>query len=135
MIAHLLQPEAAPALKQLRMMNDLAALALASAVGGCATVSSESPCDRAALAANARITENGVEVSRAGSVFSSARTVRWQRAFADASTGQTSAFAAYQDDVEPVLYAVRLKGLRRQIGEVEAMVNRESAHPFFAPRP
>jgi hypothetical protein len=90
--------------------------------------------DSANLAADARITENGKAVTRASSVLSSARPFRYQQVFADAQSGQTSAFGSYEDDTGPVLYAVRLKMVKQQIVEVEAMVNRKGAHPFFAPQ-
>ena len=89
---------------------------------------------RAAFAANARLTENGVVVTPSTSVFASARPMRWRQVFADPVSGQTSSFASYDDDAGPVLYAVRLKVVQRRIVESEAMVNRKDAHPFFAPQ-
>jgi hypothetical protein len=88
---------------------------------------------RAGLANGARITENGAQVDSTGSVFGSARPVRWHQVFADPQTGQVAAFARYDDAQGPVLYAARLKVRQRQITEVEALVNRRGAHPFFAP--
>src|SRR5262249_37849314 len=88
---------------------------------------------RAGLASGARISENGAQVDSSGSVFGSARPVRWHQVFADPQTGQVAAFARYDDAQGPVLYAARLKVRQRQITEVEALVNRRGAHPFFAP--
>jgi hypothetical protein len=89
---------------------------------------------RAAFAQNARLTENGATVTPSTSVFTSARPMRWSQVFADPVTGQTSSFASYDDDTGPVLYAVRLKIVQRQIVESEALVNHKDAHPFFAPQ-
>jgi hypothetical protein len=87
----------------------------------------------AGLGPGTRITENGVVVSAAQSVFASARPLRYRQVFADPHSGQTTTFGVYDDDAGPVLYAVRLKVLQRHIVEVEALVNRKGAHPFFAP--
>jgi hypothetical protein len=87
----------------------------------------------AGLAPGARITENGVVVSTMQSVFASARPLRYRQVFADPRSGQTTSFGVYDDDAGPVLYAVRLKVVQRRIVEVEALVNRKGAHPFFAP--
>jgi hypothetical protein len=81
----------------------------------------------------ARITENGVPVGIAQSVFASARPPRYRQVFADPHSGQTTTFCVYDDDAGPVLLAVRLKVVQRRIVEVEALVNRKGAHPFFAP--
>jgi len=88
---------------------------------------------RAGLAGGVRITENGTPVEVSSSVFGSAQPVRWHQVFADQQSGQAAAFARYDDAQGPVLYAARLKVRQRQITEVEALVNRRGAHPFFAP--
>jgi hypothetical protein len=87
----------------------------------------------AGLTPVARITENGVPVGIAQSVFASARPPRYRQVFADPHSGQTTTFCVYDDDAGPVLLAVRLKVVQRRIVEVEALVNRKGAHPFFAP--
>ncbi|HEY4956430.1 MAG TPA: hypothetical protein VII31_01330 [Caldimonas sp.] len=138
-----------------RALHLLAAALIGATLLGCASTGSEPACDRACLvavteryfdalgdraasraplAASAHLTENGAEVTPATSVFASARPMRWRQVFADPVSGQTSSFAVYEDDAGPVLYAVRLKVVDRQVVESEAMVNRRGAHPFFAPQ-
>jgi hypothetical protein len=133
----------------------LLAATIGVALSGCANIAGEPPCERACLVAAtqqyfealgaraperapfadvARLTENGLPVTPATSVFATARPMRWRQVFADPVSGQTSSFAAYDDDSGPVLYAVRLKVAGRRIVESEAMVNRKGAHPFFAPQ-
>jgi len=127
---------------------------IGASLAGCASVASNEACDRACLVAATniyfdalgarapgsaglgsavRMTENGVAASPSSSVFASARPMRWRQVFADPVSGQTSSFARYDDEAGPVLYAVRLKIVQRQIVESEAMVNHKGAHPFFAP--
>jgi hypothetical protein len=138
-----------------RRCRSLGAVLIGATLSGCANVVGNEPCDRACLVAvsdayfdalgardpgragfaeTARLTENGVAVTPAASVFASARPMRWRQVFADPVSGQTSSFASYDDEAGPVLYAVRLKVVRRRIVESEALVNRRGAHPFFAPQ-
>jgi hypothetical protein len=88
----------------------------------------------AGLAADVRITENGIVVAPAASALARAQSAQWHQSFVDVRSGQVVAFQRHDDAAGPVLYAVRLNVQARRIVEVEALVNHRGAHPFFAPQ-
>jgi hypothetical protein len=90
---------------------------------------------RAPLAANVRVTEDGIEL-KPGDGFWKTVTGRrpYRMDFIDVRQGVAAVHALFEEQGKPVLFAARLKVAGRRISEVETMVVRSAAEAMlFAP--